>query len=85
MKLPHPIEEIKEVSMYVWKLYSTHSYIFVIPFHNWSYLVNDTKEINLNIPAPSSFRYEKYKLQLINAMNEGIKKINKGLHIVKSS
>lgn len=69
--IEHPIEEISEVSMFVSRYLDNNTYIFCIPYHNWTYEKENGKEINFP-SGPSSFKYEKYKHQLINAMNEAI-------------
>lgn len=69
--IKHPIEEIGEVPLYVSKIKNQGTYIFSIPYHNWSYLKENGKEINL-IHAPSGFYHPQYKPHLITAMNQSI-------------
>ncbi len=66
--VPHPIKEISEVTMYVFKM--KDDFIFSIPHHNWSYYKAGKGEVE--VTGPSSFRYPAYNEILINEMNRAM-------------
>jgi hypothetical protein len=71
LSIEHPLTEFGEISMFVSKFPQINSYIFSIPAHNWTYVKYEDEEINF-MYGPSSFRYEKYKRQLIAVMYRAV-------------
>jgi hypothetical protein len=71
LSIEHPLTEYGEISMFVSKFPQINTYLFSIPAHKWSYIKYENEEINF-MYGPSSFRYEKYKGQLIDAMYRAI-------------
>jgi hypothetical protein len=69
--IEHPLTQQGEISMFVMKFPQINIYLFSIPAHKWSYVKYENEEINF-MYGPSSFRYEKYKGQLINAMYRAV-------------
>lgn len=69
--IANPIDEIRDITMYVAKIPQSEMFIFAIPHHHWAYQKNDDQEINLKY-APSGFNHPKYKSQLTIAMNKAI-------------
>lgn len=71
--IDHPLDEIEEVSMFVFKLMdeTEKRYLFTMPFHKWSLIVHEGEEIN-PVCRPGAFQQERYKEKLISAMNQVI-------------
>ncbi|MDI7741536.1 hypothetical protein QMK38_05940 [Lysinibacillus fusiformis] len=77
--IEHPLKKNGEVSMLISKYLYDNTYIFSIPYHDWSYQKDADKEINFTY-APSGYNHPENKARLIEAMNEAIRIIENDTH-----
>lgn len=79
--IEHPYKKSGDVSMFISKYLHENTYIFSIPYHDWTYQKDAAQDINLTY-APSGYNHPNNKARLIAAMNEAIQIIESDKIIV---